>query len=64
MPGDICNHHCNKECTKKSECEAIQCDICFVWAHASCEDSTKDQFKLFSDSVFQNLSQILHIVVN
>ena len=37
MPGDICNH-CNKKFTKKGKgSEAIQCEICFVWVHASCE---------------------------
>ena len=49
MPGDICKH-CNKKCTLKGKSsEAVQCDICFVWVHASCEGFTKDQCKAFSD---------------
>ena len=27
----------------------VQCDVCFVWVHASCEGFTKDQYKSFSD---------------
>ena len=43
MPGDICKH-CNKKCTLKGKnSEAVQCDVCFVWVHASCEGFTKDQ---------------------
>ena len=49
MPGDICKH-CNKKCTLKGKSsEAVQCDVCFVWVHASCEGFTKDQYKAFSD---------------
>lgn len=49
MPGDICKH-CNKKCTLKGKnSEAVQCDVCFVWVHASCEGFTKDQYKTFSD---------------
>ena len=41
---------CNKKCTLKGKSsEAVQCDVCFVWVHASCEGFTKDQYKAFSD---------------
>ena len=63
MPGDICNH-CNKKCTKKGKgSEAIQCDICFVWVYMlPVKASLKISLNCFQ--IFQNLSQILHIVVN
>ena len=49
MPGDICKH-CNKKCTLKGKnSETVQCVVCFVWVHASCEGFTKDQYKTFSD---------------
>ena len=45
MPGDICKH-----CTIKGKnSEAIQCDICYVWVHASCESFSREQYKAFSD---------------
>ena len=42
---DICCH-CNKKCTKKSE--AVQCDLCYSWLHASCEGLNKEQYKLLT----------------
>ena len=42
---DVCRH-CNKKCTKKSE--AVQCDLCYSWLHASCEGLTKEQYKLLT----------------
>ena len=49
MPGDICKH-CNKKCTLKGKSsEAVQCDVCFVWVHASCEGFSKDQYKTFTE---------------
>ena len=42
---DICRH-CNKKCTKKSE--AVQCDLCYSWLHASCEGLNKEQYKLLT----------------
>ena len=40
---DMCNH-CNKECTSNDE--AIQCDLCSAWVHASCEDLSHEQYAL------------------
>ena len=42
---DICRH-CNKKCTKKSE--AVQCDLCYLWLHTSCEGLNKEQCKLLT----------------
>ena len=42
---DICCH-CNKKCTKGSE--AVQCDLCYSWLHASCEGLSKEQYKLLT----------------
>ena len=39
---DLCGK-CNKKCTTKGE--SIQCDLCGLWVHASCEDISKDQYK-------------------
>ena len=39
---DLCGK-CNKKCTSKSE--SIQCDLCGLLVHASCEDISKDQYK-------------------
>ena len=62
MPGDICKH-CSKKCTLKGKSsEAVQCDVCFVWVHASCEGFTKDQYKAFSD--LSKFFPTSHIVVN
>ena len=45
---DVC-HHCNKKCTKKSE--AVQCDLCYSWLHASCEGLSKEQYKLLTQLI-------------
>ena len=39
---DLCGK-CNKKCTAKGE--SIQCDLCGLWAHASCEGISRDQYK-------------------
>ena len=46
---------CNKKCSKKSE--AIQCDLCYGWLHASCEGLSKDEYKLLTQltSFVQNV---------
>ena len=50
VSGDTCIH-CNKKCTSKGRnSEAVQCDICFAWVHASCEGLSKEQYKVFSDA--------------
>ena len=58
VSGDICKH-CNKKCTSKGKnSEAVQCDICFTWVHASCDGLNKEQCKIFSDAakVIPNLA--------
>ena len=40
---DVCGK-CNKRCTSKGE--SIQCDLCGNWAHANCENITRDQYKI------------------
>ena len=63
MPGDICKH-CNKKCTLKGKnSEAVQCDVCFVWVHASCKGFTKGQYKTFSD-LSKVLPNIAYSAVN
>ena len=39
----MCNHF-NKQCTSNDE--AIQCDLCSTWVHASCEDLSHEQYNL------------------
>ena len=54
---DICGH-CNKKCTDKGPLsEAIQCDLCHCWVHATCEGLKKDQYKLITQltSLVDNL---------
>ena len=58
VSGDICKH-CNKKCTSKGKnSEAVQCDICLTWVHASCDGLNKEQYKIFSDAakVIPNLA--------
>jgi len=43
---DICGH-CNKKYMIRSE--AIQCDLCQSWVHASCEDISKENYKLLTN---------------
>ena len=33
------------KCKKKCKGESIQCDLCGLWAHASCERITRDQYR-------------------
>ena len=42
---DMCNH-CNKKCTVNDE--AIQCDLCSTWVHASCENLSHEQYNSLS----------------
>ena len=39
---DVCGK-CNKKCSSKAE--AIQCDMCCMWVHATCDNVTKEQYK-------------------
>jgi len=52
---DVCNH-CNKKCSPKGE--ALQCDLCGQWVHASCEGIKRDQYRQFSQlaASLQNIS--------
>ena len=66
MPVDLCGH-CGKNCSDKGLNEAIQCDLCAEWVHASCEGVSSDNYKLltnltsFSENViyYCNLNQCL-----
>lgn len=40
-PVDVCGH-CNKKCATNDE--AIQCDLCSTWVHASCENLSLEQY--------------------
>ena len=52
-PLDICGK-CNKKCS--SEGESIQCELCGLWAHASCENVTREQYKAIKSlSTLNNL---------
>jgi len=42
---DTCGH-CKKKCTPT--CEALQCDLCSSWVHASCEGFSKKQYSSMS----------------
>ena len=56
LPGNICGH-CGKECTAKGKLsEAVQCDLCYMWLHASCEGISKEQYR--------NLSHVCNSIAN
>ena len=42
-PLDVCGK-CNKKCTS-AKGESIQCDLCGMWAHTTCECISREQFK-------------------
>ena len=42
---NICGY-CSKKCTLRSE--AIQCDLCHSWVHASCEGISKQDYELLT----------------
>jgi len=45
LPGDVCGH-CKKRCTDSGEQgQAVQCDLCGVWVHASCDGISVEQCK-------------------
>jgi len=45
LPGDICGH-CKKRCTVSGkQGQAVQCDLCGVWVHASCDGIGVEQYK-------------------
>jgi len=44
--------HCNKHCTNTGKnSEAIQCDLCYSWVHASCEGLTKSHLKSLNEII-------------
>ena len=46
LPGDICGH-CKERCTETGkQGQAVQCDLCGVWVHASCDGISVDQYEL------------------
>ena len=48
-PVDVCDH-CGKNCGHKGHLnEAIQCDLCATWVHASCEGVSSDDYKLLAN---------------
>jgi len=42
---NVCGH-CNKRCTLRNE--AIQCDLCQSWVHASCEALNKEKYEILT----------------
>jgi len=54
---------CNKRCTLRSE--AIQCDLCQSWVHASCEALNKEEYEMhtqLTDSV-ENVVYFCKLIV-
>ena len=50
---------CGKKCLSKGE--SIQCDLCGTWAHANCENITRDQYKAITSlSSLNNLVYYCH----
>jgi len=45
---EICGH-CKKKCISTSE--ALQCDLCSSWVHASCEGFSKKQYSSINQSL-------------
>jgi len=57
-PGETCGD-CMKRCTSKGKTNnAIQCEICYRWVHASCEGISKEKYKLLN----QVASEISNLV--
>ena len=52
---------CGK-CKKKCKGESIQCDLCGLWAHASCEGINKDQYKAIT--TFSALENVVYYCRN
>jgi len=52
----VCKH-CNKRCTNRGKSsEAIECEICHSWVHASFEGISKENYKL--------LNQVMSVIPN
>jgi len=48
LPGETCGH-CMKCCSSKGKSsDAMQCEICYRWVHASCEGISKEKYKLLN----------------
>ena len=54
-PLDVCGK-CSKKCTS-TKGESIQCDLCGMWAHATCDGISREQFK-----AIKNLSSLNNFV--
>ena len=48
---------CGK-CKKKCKGESIQCDLCGLWAHASCEGITRDQYRAIT--AFSTIDNVVY----
>ena len=48
LPGDTCKH-CNKKCTETGEgSTAIQCEMCYSWVHATCDELSMKEYDPFN----------------
>ena len=56
-PLDVCGK-CNKKCTSAPKGESNQCDLCGMWAHATCECISHEQFKAVQS--LSSLSNFVH----
>jgi len=63
MPVDLCGH-CGKNCSDKGLNEAIQCDLCAEWVHASCEGVSSDDYKLLTNLTSSSENVIYYCNLN
>ena len=53
---------CNKRCTSTGKnSEAIQCDLCYSWVHATCEGISKSHFKSLNEILSVNNDNIIYL---
>ena len=58
---DVCIN-CNKRCnTTGKNSEALQCDLCFSWVHASCEGVSKSHYKFLNEILAANQENIFYL---
>ena len=62
-PVDLCGH-CGKNCSDKGLDEAIQCDLCAAWVHASCEGVSSDDYKLLTNLTSSSENVIYYCSLN
>jgi len=48
LPGETCGHFMKRCSSKGKSSDAIQCEICYRWVHASCEGINKEKYKLLN----------------